>query len=51
MTDAENYAAADASLSDPGIQAAVARFIQLGAVLDDDEFLNDPAQLLPFLKR
>ncbi len=46
---ASNYAAADAILKDPGVQAAVAKIFALGIAIDEDFFVNTPEQVMPFI--
>jgi hypothetical protein len=44
-----DYAAADAVLKDPGVQAAVAKIFSLGIAITDDVFALTPDQAMPFL--
>jgi carbamate kinase len=44
-----SYAAADAVLKDPGVQAAVAKIFLLGISITEDVFALAPEQAMPFL--
>jgi len=44
-----SYAAADAILKDPGVQAAVAKIFVLGIGITEDVFALTPEQAMPFL--
>ena len=44
----KNYASADTILQSKVAQAAIARMFALGYGLQEDQFLLDPAQVLPF---
>ncbi len=45
----DNYAATDAVLKDPGIQAAVIKIFGLGISIAEDVFVATPQQVVPFL--
>ncbi len=45
----DNYAATDAVLKDPGIQAAVIKVLGLGLGIAEDVFVTTPQQIMPFL--
>ena len=48
----DGYAAADRLLADPGIQGAVGLLGQeFGFLVSDDEFLLEPNQVYPFIKK
>ncbi len=50
--EAADYAASDRLLSDPGCQQAFGRLIaEFGYGIESDEFLLDPPQVYPFLRR
>ena len=50
--EAAEYATADRILSDPGCQQAIGRLgIEFGYNVESDEFLLEPPQVYPFLKR
>ncbi len=50
--EAADYASADRILSDPGCQQAFGRLgAEFGYNVESDEFLLDPPQVYPFLKR
>ena len=50
--EAADYAAADRLLSDPGCQQAFGRLgAEFGYLVESDEFLLDPPQIYPFLRR
>ncbi len=50
--EAADYASADRILSDPGCQQAIGRLaVEFGYNVESDEFLLDPPQVYPFLKR
>jgi hypothetical protein len=50
--EADGYATADRILSDQSCQRAFGRLItEYGYFVESDEFLNDPEQIYPFLKR
>jgi hypothetical protein len=44
-----NYAAADAVLKDPAVQAAVAKVFALGVGIAEDSFVLEPQQVMPFV--
>jgi len=44
-----SYAAADAILKDPGVQAAVAKIFALGIGITEDVFALTPEQAMPFI--
>jgi len=44
-----SYAAGDAILKDPGVQAAVAKIFMLGIGISEDVFVIGPEQAMPFL--
>ena len=44
-----NYAAADATLKDPAVQASVAKILALGIGIAEDYFVTTPEQVLPFV--
>ena len=44
-----NYAAADAILKDPAVQASVAKILALGIGIAEDYFVTTPEQVLPFV--
>ncbi len=45
----ENYAAADAILKDPAVQAAGAKIFALGIGIAEDVFVTAPEQVMPFI--
>jgi hypothetical protein len=50
--ESEGYAAADAALANPGVQAAFGRLGQeYGLGVNQDEFFLDPQQVYPFIQR
>jgi hypothetical protein len=50
--EAAEYATADRVLTDPGCQQAIGRLAaEFGYNVESDEFLLDPPQVFPFLKR
>ncbi len=50
--EAAEYATADRILSDPGCQQAIGRLsAEFGYFVESDEFLLEPPQVYPFLKR
>ena len=44
----ENYAVADTILKTPAAQAAVGKVLSIGFGIVEDQFLLDPAQVMPF---
>jgi len=47
----DNYAVADAILKTPAAQAAVAKVLAIGFSIVEDQFLLDPAQVMPFAEQ
>ena len=46
----DSYAVADAILKHPAAQKAVAKVLGLGYSIVDDQFLLDPAKVVPFIE-
>ena len=44
-----NYAAADAILKDPGVQATGAKLLALGVGIEEDFFITTAEQVAPFM--
>ena len=50
--ESDGYAAADAALADPGVQASFGRLgAEYGFGVAGDEFFLDPKQVYPFIQR
>jgi hypothetical protein len=49
--EADSYALADTILKTPAAHVAVAKVLSLGYSIADDQFLLEPAQVMPFAQQ